>query len=75
MLTNSVDLLEKAIDCAKSLGIAVRTEVLDGGTGGYCRIGSKAYIFLDQALTAAEQLDIVMQVLQQHSSEREVALS
>ncbi len=67
MLTNSVDLLEKAIEYAKSLGIAVRTEVLDGGTGGYCRFGGKAHIFLDQSLTAAEQLEIMMQILKQHS--------
>ena len=67
MLTNSVDLLEKAIECAKTLGIAVRTEVLDGGTGGYCQFGGKAHIFLDQSLTAAEQLEIVMPILKQHS--------
>ncbi len=63
MLTNSVDLLEKAIRHAKSLGISVRTEFLEGIPGGLCRIGGKPHLFLDQSQTAADQLDIVMHAL------------
>jgi hypothetical protein len=72
MLTNSVELLEKAIQCATTHGISVRMELLDGGTGGYCRFAGKAHIFLDQRLTAAEQLEIVMFALRNHVVEEAV---
>lgn len=75
MLTNSVELLEKAIQCANMHGISVRMEVLDGGTGGYCRFGGKAHIFLDQTLTAAEQLEIVMLALKHHVVEEPASVS
>lgn len=63
MLTNSVDLLEKALQHAKSLGILIRSEFLEGTPGGLCRIGDRLHLFLDQSQTAADQLDTVMQAL------------
>jgi hypothetical protein len=63
MKTNSVELLESAVKHAKSLGVAVRAEFMEGLPGGLCRIGNQLYLFLDQSLTAADQLDVVMQAL------------
>ena len=64
MIQNSVDLLEHAIDYAKSRGFIVRMETLDGVSGGYCRIGGEPCIFLDQASTADQQLSEMMRTLE-----------
>jgi hypothetical protein len=63
-LRNSVELLEQAIALASKNGIVVRVEVLDGLEGGYCRLGQREFVFLDPSLTAAEQLEVILPVLQ-----------
>lgn len=67
MLDNSVTMLEQAICYAKSKGIQIRKEVLDGAQAGYCRIGNRSFVFLDQSATAAEQLAEIMKVLRSDS--------
>ncbi len=56
MATHTIDLLEHAIQVAKEQGVRVRTDWLDGSGGGFCRIGSQPWIFLDLSLSAVEQL-------------------
>ncbi len=75
MLDNSVELLEHAIDYAKSHGYRIRTEILDGAAGGFCRIGNAPCIFLDHSSTAAQQLAEIMQVLEQVAATHSLALS
>jgi hypothetical protein len=64
MLNNSVELLEQAVEYAKKQGFRVRSESLEGASGGLCRIGNATTIFLDQSATASQQLTEIMAVLQ-----------
>jgi len=66
MLDNSVELLEHAIGYAKSHGYRIRTEILDGATAGFCRIGNAPCIFLDQSSTADQQLAEIMAILEKN---------
>ena len=75
MLENSVELLEYAIGYAKSHGYRIRTEILEGAAGGFCRIGNAPCIFLDHSSTAAQQLAEIMQVLERDASTHSLALS
>lgn len=55
-----VDVLEEAIQIAKSSGFEVRHEWLAETAGGPCRIGTKHVLFVDLSLTADEQLSQVL---------------
>lgn len=68
MTMNSVELLEKSIRVARSQGYVVRFDPLEGIEGGLCRIGERFHIFLDQTLSAREQLDILIAALSEPSA-------
>jgi hypothetical protein len=53
---HSVDLLEEALDLARSAGFEVRDQWLGESRGGACRVGSKWILFVNLSLTAEEQL-------------------
>lgn len=56
---NSLEALETMLAIAQEEGIEVRSEWLSGVRGGLVRLGSKAVLFVDQALTVPEQLEQV----------------
>lgn len=60
---HSLELLEQALDAARSLGYDIRQEYLGGVGGGACEFGGKKWIFVDLALPVGEQLDEVIQAL------------
>jgi hypothetical protein len=59
----TVELLEKALAVAQSLGYGVRHEYLGGAGGGVCEFGARKWIFVDLALSADEQLEQVIEAL------------
>ena len=59
----SLDTLERMLAIAEYEGIDVRTEWLAGVRGGLVRIGQKAILFVDQALSVPEQLESVRAAL------------
>ncbi|ADB17539.1 hypothetical protein Psta_2874 [Pirellula staleyi DSM 6068] len=61
---HTVELLERAIALAERMGYTVRHEWLGGAGGGMCEFGGRRYLFLDQALTMVEQLELVTSTLQ-----------
>ena len=60
---HTVDLLEQALDAAKTLGYRLRQEWLGGAGGGGCEIKGQKWIFLDLALSPADQLSQVAEAL------------
>lgn len=60
---HTIDLLEEALQIAAKSGFEIRREWLSGATGGACRIGSQRVLFIDLSLTAAEQLEQVIDPL------------
>jgi hypothetical protein len=61
MLT--VELLEEALELARRAGYRVRQEWLEGCAGGACVIKGQKWLFLDPTLSAAEQLEDVLNAL------------
>ncbi len=62
---HTVDLLQEALAVAGQLGYHVRQEWLGGGGGG-CEIRGRRHLFLDLALSPADQLELVLQTLRLH---------
>lgn len=60
---HTVELLDQAVALAQSLGYAVRQDWLGGG-GGSCEVRGRKWLFVDLALTPAEQLGQVLDALQ-----------
>lgn len=60
---HTVDLLEQALEAAKATGYRVRQEWLGGSGGGGCEIKGQKWIFLDLALSPADQLAQVAEAL------------
>ncbi|MCY3006610.1 MAG: hypothetical protein NTV29_11640 [Planctomycetota bacterium] len=56
---NTLEALETMLAIAQDEGIEVRNEWLSGVRGGLVRVGSKAVLFVDQALSVPEQLEQV----------------
>lgn len=56
---NTLEALETMLAIAQDEGIEVRSEWLSGVRGGLVRLGSKAVLFVDQALTVPEQFEQV----------------
>ncbi len=63
-MPHSVDLLEEALQLARSLGFEVRREWLKEAVGGACRVGDRWILYCDLSLTADEQLRQVVEALQ-----------
>jgi hypothetical protein len=62
---HTADLLEEALKAAQNLGFNVRHVWLDGSGGGGCEIRGQRWIFVDLALSPAEQLAQVTEALEQ----------
>jgi hypothetical protein len=61
---HTVDLLAQALATAQRLGFRVRQEWL-GGMGGACELRGQKWLFLDEALSPAEQLAVVLDALRE----------
>ena len=64
---HTVDLLARALIAAQQLGFRVRHEWL-GGMGGACELRGQKWLFLDEALSPAEQLEVVLDALRGEAS-------
>ncbi len=62
---HTVELLDRALAVAESLGYGIRHEWLGGRSGGRCEIAGKRWLFVDLALNPIEQLDQVIEALRQ----------
>ncbi|MGD9645765.1 MAG: hypothetical protein AB7U73_08635 [Pirellulales bacterium] len=60
---HTVDLLEQALIAAERLGYELRNEWLGGSGGGCCQFNGRKWLFIDLALTPAEQLAQVLEAL------------
>jgi len=56
---NSLETLETMLAIAQEEGIQVRSEWLAGVRGGLVRVGDRAILFVDEALSVPEQLEQV----------------
>ncbi len=72
---HTVELLEEALAVAQRHGYRVRHEWLGGNGGGDCEIKGQKWLFLDLALTPAEQLDVVVDALRRAPWLKEQTLS
>ena len=63
---HTVELLNEALKLAVQIGYQVRQEWLGGSGGGGCEIKGRRWIFLDLALSPADQLESVLQTLRRH---------
>ena len=63
---HTIDLLEEALQLASQSGWQVRHECLGGSRGGACRLAGKHLLFVDRSLTAAEQLEQVLEGLRKY---------
>ena len=63
---HTIDLLEEALQLASAGGWHVRHEWLGGLRGGSCRLAGRHMLFVDRSLTAAEQLEQVLEGLRKY---------
>ncbi len=61
---HTIGMLDLGLDLAKRLGYSVREEWLGTDNGGGCVIRGKKTFFLNLALGASEQLQILLETLQ-----------
>ena len=71
---HTVEMMERAVSVAESLGYGVRQEWLGGCGGGACEIAGRKWIFIDVSLTTAEQLDQLAGALQSDPAVYELPL-
>jgi hypothetical protein len=71
---HTVELFEQLVRISERLGYLVRHEYLGGVGGGQCEVSGKKCIFIDLALTAAEQLDQIVEALQEDPAIHSLAL-
>jgi hypothetical protein len=62
-----VEMLEQLLAQAASRGLVIRQEWLGGRGGGLCEMRGQSYLFVDLALSVAEQLAQVAEALERHS--------
>lgn len=60
---HTVELMDRALALAEQMGYEVRHEYLGGSGGGACEVGGRKYLFVDLALNAIEQFDLVIETL------------
>jgi hypothetical protein len=65
---HTVEILRHCLDLAGRLGYEIRQEWLAGNGGGCCILRGRKILFLDLALSPAEQLDQVLDALR-HDAE------
>ena len=61
---HTVELLEQVLTIAERLGYGVRHEWLGGQGCNACEFGGRKWLFVDLAVSAAEQLEQVVEALQ-----------
>jgi len=59
----AVELLDEALSAAGKAGYCIRQEWLGGQGGGACELAGRRYVFVDLALTPAEQLQSLVEAL------------
>jgi hypothetical protein len=62
---HSVEVLNRTLELAESLGYGIRFEYLGRGAGGACEFAGRRWLFVDLALNPIEQLDQVAEALRQ----------
>jgi hypothetical protein len=62
-MNHTVQLLQAALAIARHAGYEVRMEWLGGQTGGACEVAGRRWLFVDLALSPAEQLEQVAHAL------------
>ena len=58
-----VEMLEKTIDIARTLGYQVRQDFLNGAGGGHCFVKGRKMVLLDLAQSHDEQLNDIADAL------------
>ncbi len=71
---HTVELFERLVDVARQLGYEIRHEYLGGVGGGRCEVAGRKWIFVDLAVSAAEQLDQLVEALQEDPAIHSVSL-
>lgn len=61
-----VEMLEQLLARAANRGLVIRQEWLGGRGGGLCELRGQNYLFVDLALSVAEQLAQVAEALEHH---------
>jgi hypothetical protein len=64
---HTVELLDEALQAARTLGYQIRVEAL-GGHAGACVVGGKKLLMLDLDDGPAERLDVVLDALRGETS-------
>ena len=62
-VSNTLGLLEEALQLARDLGYRVREEPLGDVPGGACSVGGKRQILLNAAHPSSQRLDTLLDVL------------
>lgn len=60
---NLVRQFDEFLDVAQRLGYHIRYDYFGGTGGGVCHYGGKKWLFIDLALTAEDQLDVIFSTL------------
>jgi len=60
---STIQQLDQLVQVAEQLGYRVRYDYFGGTGGGICEFSGKKWLFLDLALTSAEQLDQLQNAL------------
>ena len=64
---HTVEMLAEGLNLVKRLGYEVRQDWLGGNGGGACELKGRKILFLDLALGPADQLELVLTVLQRRA--------
>ena len=70
----TAEILDAALRLAENAGYQVRHEWLGGNGGGGCELKGRKLLFVDLALSPAEQLDRVLDALRRDPSLRDIAV-
>ena len=60
---HTVEVLNRTLELAETLGYGVRFEFLGRSAGGVCEFAGRRWLFVDLALNPIEQLDQVTEAL------------
>ena len=60
---SSIEQLDQLVQTAREAGIVVRHEYFGGTGGGLCHVAGKSVLFIDLALSSADQLERVREIM------------
>jgi hypothetical protein len=60
---STIEKIEQLVNIAEKLGYKVRYDYFGGTGGGICEFSNSKFLFIDLALTSAEQLDLLEKTL------------